>query len=231
MATVPSGRTRRRAVHGPPSRQRILNFLEVTEGGEVRPARLFPRRDFRGGSSGSTRSCSRAGSPHTWRCTVKARLLGLALLRDLPPDRALLIPGCRSVHTFGMRFALDVVFLDAAGRPLRVVRGLRPCRVASCRRAVAVFERRAARDGMIPAMSDQAFANRFRQALDPRVPIYRDAYNEYFMLVLSAGGAAAGTQVPLYIVMAITGLWGVIPFAAACVVFELAVIFGLARPR
>jgi hypothetical protein len=68
-------------------------------------------------------------------------------------------------------------------------------------------------------------------ALDPRQPIYRDTYNEYFVLVLSAGGAAAGTQVPLYILMAITGLWGVVPFAAACVVFELAVIFGLARPQ
>ena len=51
------------------------------------------------------------------------------------------------------------------------------------------------------------------------------------MLVLSAGGAAAGTQVPLYIVMAITGLWGVVPFVLACVVFELGVIFGLARPQ
>ena len=74
-------------------------------------------------------------------------------------------------------------------------------------------------------------ANKLIEALDPRVPLYRDSYNEYFMLILSAGGAAAGTQVPLYIVMAITGLWGVIPFAAACVVFELVVIFGLARPQ
>ena len=74
-------------------------------------------------------------------------------------------------------------------------------------------------------------ANRFIEALDPRVPIYRDSYNEYFVLVLSAGGAIAGTQVPLYIVMAITGLWDVVPFVAACVVFELAVIFGLARPQ
>jgi hypothetical protein len=73
--------------------------------------------------------------------------------------------------------------------------------------------------------------NRFVEALDPRVPIYRDTYNEYFVLVLSAGGAAAGTQVPLYIVMAITGLWDVVPFVLACVVFELAVIFGLARPQ
>jgi hypothetical protein len=39
--------------------------------------------------------------------------------------------------------------------------------------------------------------SRFGAALDPRQPIYRDTYNEYFVLVLSAGGAAAGTQVPL----------------------------------
>jgi len=161
----------------------------------------------------------------------RSRLLGLALLRDLPADRALLIPRCGSVHTFGMRFALDVVFLDADGRPLREVRGLRPFRVARCRGAAAVLERRAERNGMIAAMSDQAFGSRFRDALNPRVPIYRDSYNEYFMLILSAGGAAAGTQVPLFIVMAITGLWGVVPFALACVVFELVVIFGLARPQ
>jgi hypothetical protein len=80
-------------------------------------------------------------------------------------------------------------------------------------------------------MAQAAQRNRLAVALDPRVPIYRDTYNEYFVLVLSAGGAAAGTQVPLYIVMAITGIWSVGVFVAACVVFELAVIFGLARPQ
>ena len=74
-------------------------------------------------------------------------------------------------------------------------------------------------------------ANKLLEALDPRVPIYRDTYNEYFVLILSAGGAAAGTQVPLYIVMALTDLWSPGVFVAACVVFELAVIFGLARPQ
>ena len=74
-------------------------------------------------------------------------------------------------------------------------------------------------------------ANKLIEALDPRVPIYRDSYNEYFMLVLSAGGAVAGTQVPLYIVMAITGIWPVGVFVAACVVFELFVIFFIARPQ
>jgi hypothetical protein len=74
-------------------------------------------------------------------------------------------------------------------------------------------------------------ANKLFEALDPRVPIYRDSYNEYFVLILSAGGAAAGTQVPLYIAMALTDLWPVGVFVGACVVFELAVIFGLARPQ
>ena len=161
----------------------------------------------------------------------RARLLGLAFLEQVPRDTALLLPRCRSVHTFGMRFPLDLVFLDRAGRVLLTVRDVGPRRVVSCRGAAGVLELPAAENGMIPAVADQAFANRFRQALDPRVPIYRDAYNEYFMLVLSAGGAAAGTQVPLYIVMAITGLWGLVPFVLACVVFELGVIFGLARPQ
>ena len=67
--------------------------------------------------------------------------------------------------------------------------------------------------------------------LDPRQPIYRDSYNEYFVMVLSAGGAVAGTQVPLYILMALTSKWSGAVFVAACVVFELAVIFGVARPQ
>ena len=153
-----------------------------------------------------------------------ARLLGLALRRR-PPDHALLLPRCRSVHTFGMRFPLDLVWLDRDGRVLRVDEAVPPWRVRSCRDAAAVLEA-----GRMPAMAEPQ-RNRFAMALDPRVPIYRDSYNEYFVLVLSAGGAAAGTQVPLYIVMAITGIWNVGVFVAACVVFELAVIFGLARPQ
>jgi hypothetical protein len=73
--------------------------------------------------------------------------------------------------------------------------------------------------------------NKLLEALDPRVPIYRDQYNEYFMVILSAGGAVAGTQVPLFIVMALTSLWSIGIFVGACVVFELAVVFGLARPQ
>jgi uncharacterized protein len=75
------------------------------------------------------------------------RLAGLAWRRE-PPHYALLIPRCRSVHTFGMRFALDVAFLDSEGRVLRVERGVPPNRVLACRGAVAVLEAPA---NMIPA--------------------------------------------------------------------------------
>jgi uncharacterized protein len=159
----------------------------------------------------------------------RERLVGLAGRRR-PPDAALLLPRCRSVHTFGMRFALDLVWLDAQARVIAVDEGVPPCRVRVRRDAVAVVEVAAGNSGRIRAMAAPQ-RNRLAAALDPRVPIYRDTYNEYFVLILSAGGAAAGTQVPLYIVMAITGIWNVGLFVAACVVFELAVIFGLARPQ
>ena len=72
-----------------------------------------------------------------------ARLLGLAGLADLPPHVALRIAPCRSVHTAGMRFALDLVWLDGAGAVVRVDRGVPPWRVRSCRCARAVLEMRA----------------------------------------------------------------------------------------
>jgi uncharacterized protein len=71
---------------------------------------------------------------------LRARLLGLALLRPERAGPGLLIPRCRCVHSFGMRFALDVVFLDRDGQPLREVRGLPAWRVVALRGADAVLE-------------------------------------------------------------------------------------------
>jgi uncharacterized membrane protein (UPF0127 family) len=73
--------------------------------------------------------------------TLKARLLGLSFMRPPPPDHALLIPNCRSVHTFGMRFPIDVTFLDERGRALRHVRAVPPRRVLYEHGAFAVLER------------------------------------------------------------------------------------------
>ena len=72
---------------------------------------------------------------------LRARLLGLAFLRELPPGYALLIARCRSVHTFGMRFALDLAWLDQEGRVIRVDRGVPGRRIRRCRAAHAVVER------------------------------------------------------------------------------------------
>lgn len=69
-----------------------------------------------------------------------ARLLGLAGLRGLPPQAGLLLPRTRSIHTCGMRFALDLVWLDGDGRVVRVDRAVPPWRVRSCRTARAVVE-------------------------------------------------------------------------------------------
>jgi uncharacterized protein len=68
------------------------------------------------------------------------RALGLLLRPPLAVNEGLLLPGCASVHTFGMRYAIDVVFLDSLGRVLRVARALRPWRVASQPGAAAVLE-------------------------------------------------------------------------------------------
>jgi uncharacterized membrane protein (UPF0127 family) len=70
----------------------------------------------------------------------RTRLLGLSRRRRSDAGPGLLIPRCSSVHTFGMRFALDVYFLDAAGRIIEVRRRVPPRRVLCCRKASAVLE-------------------------------------------------------------------------------------------
>ena len=68
------------------------------------------------------------------------RLLGLALLDRERAGDGLLIPRCRCVHTVGMRFDLDLLFLDRDGRVAQLRRSVPPRRLARCRHAVAVLE-------------------------------------------------------------------------------------------
>jgi uncharacterized membrane protein (UPF0127 family) len=77
--------------------------------------------------------------------TTRSRLLGLALLGRDSAGPGLLIPGCRSVHTFGMRFALDIRFLDHRGAVISTRAGVRPWRVVSEPDAASVLELPAAR--------------------------------------------------------------------------------------
>jgi uncharacterized protein len=70
----------------------------------------------------------------------RVRLLGLALLDRADAGPGLLLPRCSSVHTFGMKFTLDVYFLADDDTVLDRRRAVPPRRFVACRRAAAVLE-------------------------------------------------------------------------------------------
>jgi uncharacterized protein len=72
--------------------------------------------------------------------TRGSRLLGLAHLDLDAAGPGLFLPRCRCVHTFGMRFALDLIFLGEASQPVSVRHQVPPRRIAVERRARAVLE-------------------------------------------------------------------------------------------
>lgn len=63
------------------------------------------------------------------------------LMRRCPDQRtAYLLRNCSAVHTVGMAYAIDIVFCDATGRILHIVKGLRPFRMARHAGARFVWE-------------------------------------------------------------------------------------------
>jgi uncharacterized protein len=83
---------------------------------------------------------------------LRTRLRGLSRRDRAEAGPGLLIPRCASVHTFGMRFPLDLFFLDERGKPLVVRRQVSPCRVVFTRSAAAVLE--------VPAPAGGEFSSR-----------------------------------------------------------------------
>ncbi len=80
--------------------------------------------------------------------SVRLRLLGLMRL-DADEVEPLLFPRCRSIHTFGMKSQIDLVWLaldGERGRVLQVVEGLEPRgharapRTGAERRTIAALE-------------------------------------------------------------------------------------------
>lgn len=69
-----------------------------------------------------------------------ARLLGLSHLDLERAGPGLLIPRCRSVHTFGMRFPIDIHFLGEDDRLLRSFTAVPPGRLIRCSEASDVLE-------------------------------------------------------------------------------------------
>ncbi len=62
--------------------------------------------------------------------TFLSRLLGLMGKKQLDAGRGLLIRPSSGVHTFGMRFSIDVVALDKSLRVVRLWPNLRPFRLS-----------------------------------------------------------------------------------------------------
>jgi uncharacterized protein len=69
------------------------------------------------------------------------RAVGLLARGRIRPDEGLWIEKCSGIHTIGMRAPIDVIFIDALGRVLRVHPRVHPFKVALvCREAQAVVE-------------------------------------------------------------------------------------------
>jgi uncharacterized protein len=63
--------------------------------------------------------------------TYWQRMKGLLGRAAMAENEGLYIPRCRSIHTFFMKFPIDIVFMDKAGKVKKVVNGLKPFRFAS----------------------------------------------------------------------------------------------------
>ena len=79
-------------------------------------------------------------SPVECAFTSAARRQGLLGRDGLQSGSALVISRSNAVHTIGMRFPIDIVFVDRGGLVKKVVRNVQPWRMAACMTASAVIE-------------------------------------------------------------------------------------------
>lgn len=57
------------------------------------------------------------------------RMIGLMFSKDLGERDGLLITPCNSIHTFFMRYNLDIVFLSRHNKVVKVIRNMKPWRM------------------------------------------------------------------------------------------------------
>jgi uncharacterized membrane protein (UPF0127 family) len=73
--------------------------------------------------------------------TPFSRMKGLLGKRGLGPDEALILKPSNSIHTFFMRFPIDVLFVDKEGRLIKAISAMKPFRLTRLYyRAVLVVE-------------------------------------------------------------------------------------------
>lgn len=86
-----------------------------------------------------TRQCDLASHVEVAR-TAAARRKGLLGRNALEPAEGLWLVPCASIHTFFMRFAIDLVYLDRQHRVKKVRSAVPPWRLSVCLTAHSVIE-------------------------------------------------------------------------------------------
>ena len=74
--------------------------------------------------------------------SFRARLSGLHAYPYLPVNAGLWLVPCQAIHTFGLGYAIDVLFISRTCRIIKVVHNLRPGRITVCFAAHSVVELR-----------------------------------------------------------------------------------------
>lgn len=72
--------------------------------------------------------------------TSQKRRTGLLKHTSLPAGEGLLITPCEAVHTFGMKFAIDVLFLSRKKKVLKVRAAMPRRRISACLTAHSTLE-------------------------------------------------------------------------------------------
>ena len=132
------------------------------------------------------------------RCVVASsmgdRIVGLLDHDHLDPGGGLLIERTQSIHTFFMRFAIDVVFIDASDRVTKGRRGTTPWRVVWWARGVRDRIERLARSqprGRGPGTSSarEPITDRYTIVSDPAAHDIRLVYSIFLGSPACAGPA------------------------------------------
>ena len=75
-----------------------------------------------------------------WANSPWLRLRGLLGRKALTCEEGMLLEPCNSVHTIGMKYALDIIYLDDENTVVKIVHDLLPYRFSVCSHAKKVLE-------------------------------------------------------------------------------------------
>jgi uncharacterized protein len=90
--------------------------------------------------------------------TPGSRRRGLLGYPELEEHEGLWIVPCESVHTVGMSYPIDLIYLNKGRRVVKVVESLAPCSVSICLRAYSVIELAAGAVRLSDTMVDHQLA-------------------------------------------------------------------------